>query len=199
MIVLSVVVPSQPEISKQHNFIRTNILVLKGPMLLIYPIVGSVVRSRVVFVLWVVISSCHITDKLISPFDIKHRLCLPPYMLDQTCKYTYLSNIWRQTKRALFMRLPFYSWQLQPYHPPKMEIKILTFLESESHSIVSNFSWPHGLYSPWNSPGQNTGVGSISFPGDLPNPGIKPRSPALQADSLGEFIFEKLNAPQSFE
>ena len=43
---------------------------------------------------------------------------------------------------------------------------------------------------PWNSPGQNTGVGRVAFPfsrgspGDLPNPGIKPRSPALQADSL---------------
>ena len=24
--------------------------------------------------------------------------------------------------------------------------------------------WPHGLYSPWNSPGQNTGVGSLSLP-----------------------------------
>ena len=22
---------------------------------------------------------------------------------------------------------------------------------------------PHGLYSPWNSPGQNTGVGSLSL------------------------------------
>ena len=36
-------------------------------------------------------------------------------------------------------------------------------------------------YSPWNSPSQNTGVGSpFHSPGDLPNPGIKPRSPALQ-------------------
>ena len=35
-----------------------------------------------------------------------------------------------------------------------------------------------------NSPGQNIGVGSLSSPGDLPNPGIKPRSPTLQADSL---------------
>ena len=35
--------------------------------------------------------------------------------------------------------------------------------------------------SPWNSPGKNTGVGE----GDLlPNPGIEPRSLALQADSL---------------
>ena len=44
---------------------------------------------------------------------------------------------------------------------------------------------PHGLYSPWNSSGQNNGVGSFfSSPGDLPNPGIKPRSPASQVDSL---------------
>ena len=44
---------------------------------------------------------------------------------------------------------------------------------------------PHRLYSSWNSPGQNTGVGSCSLlQGDLPNPGIEPRSPALQADSL---------------
>ena len=48
---------------------------------------------------------------------------------------------------------------------------------------MSDSLWPHGLYSPWNSSGQNTGVTSLS-PGDLPNPGIKPRSPTLQADSL---------------
>ena len=44
---------------------------------------------------------------------------------------------------------------------------------------------PHGLYSPWDSPGQNTGVGSLSLlQGNLPNPGVEPRSPPLQADSL---------------
>ena len=33
--------------------------------------------------------------------------------------------------------------------------------------------------------GQNTGVGSLSLlQGNLPNPGIQPRSPTLQADSL---------------
>ena len=37
----------------------------------------------------------------------------------------------------------------------------------------------------WNSPGQNTGVGlPCPPPGNLPNPGIEPRSPTLQADSL---------------
>ena len=34
---------------------------------------------------------------------------------------------------------------------------------SESRSAVSDSSWPPGLYSPWNSPGQNTGVGSLSL------------------------------------
>ena len=35
--------------------------------------------------------------------------------------------------------------------------------ESESHSVVSDSLRPHGPYSPWNSPGQNTGVGSLSL------------------------------------
>ena len=104
---------------------------------------------------------------------------------------------------------------------------------SESCSVVSDSLWPLGLHSPWNSPGQNTGVGSLSLlqgifptqrwnpglphcrqipyqlsqdtgvgslpfssgssqprdwtqgsPGDIPNPGIKPRSPTLEAGSL---------------
>ena len=49
--------------------------------------------------------------------------------------------------------------------------------ESESHSVVSDTLWPLGLYSPWNSPGQNTGVGSLSllqrmFPTQELNPGL---------------------------
>ena len=42
---------------------------------------------------------------------------------------------------------------------------------------------------PWNSPGKDTGVDSHSLPslGDLPDPGIKPGSPTVQADlSLSE-------------
>ena len=35
--------------------------------------------------------------------------------------------------------------------------------ESESRSVVSDSLWPHRLYSPWSSPGQNTGVGSLSL------------------------------------
>ena len=43
---------------------------------------------------------------------------------------------------------------------------MLTYPEvkwSESCSVVSDSSCSHGLYSPWNSPGQNTGVGSLSL------------------------------------
>ena len=41
--------------------------------------------------------------------------------------------------------------------------------KSESHSGVSDSLWLHGLYSPWNSPGHNTGVGSLSlFQGIFP-------------------------------
>ena len=35
--------------------------------------------------------------------------------------------------------------------------------ESECFSVVSDSLQPHELYSPWNSPGQNTGVGSLSL------------------------------------
>ena len=35
--------------------------------------------------------------------------------------------------------------------------------ESESRSVVSDSLRPHGLCSPWNSPGQNTGMGSLSL------------------------------------
>ena len=47
--------------------------------------------------------------------------------------------------------------------------------ESESHSVVIDSLWPHGLYSPWNSPGQNIGVGSHSLlQGIVPTQGSNP-------------------------
>ena len=45
---------------------------------------------------------------------------------------------------------------------------------SESQSVMSDSLQPHGLYSPWNSAGQNTGVGSRSLPqGIFPTQGLK--------------------------
>ena len=56
-------------------------------------------------------------------------------------------------------------------------LSLLIENESDSPSIVSGSLRPHGLYSPWNSPGQNTGVGSLSllqgiFPTQGSNPGL---------------------------
>ena len=49
--------------------------------------------------------------------------------------------------------------------------------QSESRSVVSDSLRPHGLHSPWNSPGQNTGMGSLCFlqkifPTPASNPGL---------------------------
>ena len=83
-------------------------------------------------------------------------------------------------------------WSLQPrirHQKPtrldlisKFSLKMPSFLpaaniESESRSVVSDSLWPNGPYSPWNSPGQNTGVGSLSllqgiFPTWGSNPGL---------------------------
>ena len=44
---------------------------------------------------------------------------------------------------------------------------------------------PHGLYSPWSSPGQTTEVGSLSLLQRIfPTQGLEPRSSTLQVDSL---------------
>ena len=60
---------------------------------------------------------------------------------------------------------------------------------SVSHSVTYNSLRPHELeparlLCPLNSPGKI--LERVPFPskGDLPYPGIEPRSPALQADSL---------------
>ena len=58
-----------------------------------------------------------------------------------------------------------------------MDKEILSLYESESFSVMSDSLWHHGLQSPWDSPGQNTGVGSLSllqemFPTQGLNPGL---------------------------
>ena len=76
-----------------------------------------------------------------------------------------------------FYIFPTCEWFLNSDHKTWSEVK--------SQSVVSDSLQPHGLYSSWNSSGQNTGVGSLSIlQGNLPNPGIEPRSPTFQANCL---------------
>ena len=66
----------------------------------------------------------------------------------------------------------------------------LLFCAVLSCSVVSDSLWPHGLKStkrlcPWGFSRQEYWSGLLfPSPGDLPDPGIEPGSPALQADSL---------------
>ena len=57
-------------------------------------------------------------------------------------------------------------------------LKYIEKIESESRSVVSDSLPPHGLYSPWYSPGQNTGVDNLTLlQGILPTQGLNPGLP----------------------
>ena len=56
--------------------------------------------------------------------------------------------------------------------------------ESESHSVVPDSVIPWTIQSTEFSRPEYWSGKLFPSPGDLPNPGIEPRSPALQADSL---------------
>ena len=66
----------------------------------------------------------------------------------------------------------------------------MTVSVSDSRSVMPDSLRPHvlqptRLLCPWDFPGKDTGVGlPFPYPGDLPNPGIEPGSPKLQADIL---------------
>ena len=70
----------------------------------------------------------------------------------------------------------------------------LSFTEKESEvaqpcptlCVPMDCMQPTRLLRPWDFPGKSTGVGCHSLLGDLPNPGVKSRSPTLQA---GHFTF----------
>ena len=62
---------------------------------------------------------------------------------------------------------------------------------------MSDSLQPHGLYSPWNSPGQNTGVGSLSllqgvFPTQGSNPGLPHCRQILYLDYVNEWIWPRV-------
>ena len=57
---------------------------------------------------------------------------------------------------------------------PKLKM-IWKWCESESHPVRPYSLQPQGLYSPWNSPGRNTGVGILSLLQEIfPTQGVNP-------------------------
>ena len=80
----------------------------------------------------------------------------------------------------------FQIWSLPTSQSPFMNMHTLaqtSSWKSESHSFMSNSLSPHGLTMEFFRPEYWSGWPSPS-PRALSNPGIEPRSPALQADSL---------------
>ena len=71
-------------------------------------------------------------------------------------------------------------WEMYSISFWKMEslvqvYSVLLLVWCESHSVVSDSLWPCGLYSPWNSLGQNIEMGSCSLlQGIFPIQGLKP-------------------------
>ena len=72
---------------------------------------------------------------------------------------------------------------------PELALRGLQQARVLGRSVVSDALRPHGLQParllcPGDSPGKDTGVGCQALLQGLPHPGMEPRSPALQADSL---------------
>ena len=84
---------------------------------------------------------------------------------------------WGKLTKRFLTEIRFSLW-VKPDRKKAISDKRRDFSDwSKSCSVVSNFLQPHGLYSPWNSPGKNTRVGSLSllqgiFPTQRSNPGL---------------------------
>ena len=101
----------------------------------------------------------------------------------------------RQDKAILTSEEFFFFLQMSKCTIPRVIELITYFITFQnqpwlSRSVVSDSLWPQDCSPPGStvhgdSPGKNTGVGChVLLWGNLPNPGIEPRSSALQADSL---------------
>ena len=122
------------------------------------------------------------------------------YVSKKTCMWIVkassfvASRIWKESKRSLigkYINKLEYIHNMKYYSKIKSDaafIYVKTWLNFTNMMLCERkWKWKllshvrlfatHGLYSPWNSPGQNTGVGSLfllqgSFPTQGLNPGL---------------------------
>ena len=116
-----------------------------------------------------------------------------PLCLKSLSRVWLFVTLWTITLQAL-LSMGFSQqeyWNGLPFQCPLCES------QSASHSVSDSFQ-PHGPYSPWNSPGQNTGVGSLSllqqiFPLQADclsaEPQGKPKNTGVGSLSLLQWIF----------
>ena len=93
-----------------------------------------------------------------------------------TMLFSLKNSSWPYTMNMSSCSSPHHPSQSASHFPPFHHFPPLPQSESEICSVESNSLQPHGLYSLWNSPGQNTGVGSLSLlQGIFPTQGSNPR------------------------
>ena len=64
-----------------------------------------------------------------------------------------------QTGMILLLRMLGNVWK--QYLSQQEGMLLASTVKGESRSVVADSLHPHGPYTPWNSPGQNTGVGGL--------------------------------------
>ena len=98
-------------------------------------------------------------------WELKKTWTLIHCFLEWKLVQMFWKTVW-QCLRILNIELPWRKWKLKLLSYVRLRILNIELpwrSESENCSVMSDSLWPHGLYSPSNSPGQNTGVGSLSL------------------------------------
>jgi len=81
----------------------------------------------------------------------------------QICLSSALEMNRMMVSRSSSLELDYYWLILSPLLRIHAYSVPPTMSSCESLSVMSDSLWPHRLYSPWNSLGQNSGVGSLSL------------------------------------
>ena len=115
-------------------------------------------------------------------------LCIFKYLF----LFTFITNIGYIPHVVQYILEPILHPLFCISHSPKYQ------LLSRVQLFATHGLYPARLLCPWNSPGENTGVGSQPFssPGDLPDPVIESGSNALQGGSLPSELLEKPCSPK---
>ena len=105
------------------------------------------------------------------------------YMISTICEIFKKKKVKLRNSRKVVAR--DCSWRIKRkkiswFKKQKIHLSVIRWIrseESESHSVVSDSLQPHEPYSPWDSPGQNSEMGSLSllqgiFPTQGWNPGL---------------------------
>ena len=144
------------------------------------------------FLIWNKQSDAYLSDIFLNFSDIWHffqnlyfsQMSSTRGMASTGCLVQVRDNL---TLQLLFTFIQNEARRLHKIEKGYLVVSFSVFMWRESRSVMSDSLWPHGWYSPWNSPGLNTGVDSRSIlQGIFPTQGsnFEPRFPLLQVDSL---------------